>query len=390
MTLLAFPAAQAIEYQPDLGQVIHAIYRSVLENEPWRDALVAISGYIACDSTAIVVRPSTSTDMGFLICHPATGPSMEIAYKTKWYRFDPFVDLPLERSMLVSDLMSNKTWQDSVYYKEFLSPGIATDADRVMGVDIATRAGTICRLRLYRVQELPPFSAESKARLDLLTPHIKQALTLAAHVTRNETERKIYEEGLNKLNIGVIVLDERAQLLRANPVACHILGAGDGLQLNNRELEACTAGETRELRRLISAAQLDVDGVAAMSLSRPSGLRKLAVVVRSIPMIEESEGRGRPAFAVFLRDPDALATPAQEVARQLFDFTPAEANFAIELVNGLSLDEAAAKLGIRRNTARAHLRSIFTKAGVTRQSELVRVLLNTMLGLAEDGTARLL
>jgi DNA-binding CsgD family transcriptional regulator len=69
------------------------------------------------------------------------------------------------------------------------------------------------------------------------------------------------------------------------------------------------------------------------------------------------------------------------MARQLFDFTPAEANFDVELVNGLSLDEAAIKLGIRRNTARAHLRSIFMKADVTRQSELVRVLLNAVLGL---------
>lgn len=384
MASLAIVAAQVREDRPELSPVIHAIYRSVLESEPWRDALASISEYMRCTSTAIVVRPSTATDMGYLICYPATGEAMEIAYKTTWYRFDPFIDLPLERILLVSDLMSNQTWQDSAYYKEFLSPGIPTDADRVMGVDIATRAGTICRLRLYRFQELPAFGEEDKARLAVLTPHIKQALTLAAHVTRNEAERKIYEEGLNRLNIGVIVLDERAQLLRANPVACHILRAGDGLRLNNRELEACTAAETRELRRLFSATQLNDDAVAAMSLSRPSGLRKMAAVVRSIPMIEESEGRARPAFAVFLRDPDALTTPAQEIARQLFDFTPAEANFAVELVNGLSLDEAAEKLGIRRNTARAHLRAIFTKAGVTRQSELVRILLNGLLGLADQ------
>jgi DNA-binding CsgD family transcriptional regulator len=248
-----------------------------------------------------------------------------------------------------------------------------------MGVDIVTGAGTVCRLRLFRLPDLPPFDQDDKRRLAVLVPHIKQALTLAAHATRNEAEREIYEEGLDRLNIGVVVLDERAQLLRANPVACHILTAGDGLRLSGRELEACTTAETRELRRLINGTA--IDGDAAMSLSRPSGRRKMAAVVRSIPMIEESEGRSRPAYAVFLRDPDAQTKPAQDMARQLFSFTPAEANFAVELVNGLSLDEAAIKLGIRRNTARAYLRAIFVKAGVTRQSELVRVLLNAMLGL---------
>ena len=37
--------------------------------------------------------------------------------------------------------------------------------------------------------------------------------------------------------------------------------------------------------------------------------------------------------------------------------------------------------GVRRNTARTHLRSIFCKTGVTRQTMLVRLLLNSVLTL---------
>ena len=48
-----------------------------------------------------------------------------------------------------------------------------------------------------------------------------------------------------------------------------------------------------------------------------------------------------------------------------------------------ALDEAALKLSIRRNTARTHLRSIFCKTGVTRQTLLVKLLLNS-LGEPED------
>jgi DNA-binding CsgD family transcriptional regulator len=110
--------------------------------------------------------------------------------------------------------------------------------------------------------------------------------------------------------------------------------------------------------------------------------RKLAVVVRSIAPGKEPLARARPAVAIFLRDPDTLAEPAHDIARQLFDFTPAEAHLAIELLNGLSLDEAVARLGILRNTGRAHLRAIFSKTGVARQSELVRVLLNGVMGLS--------
>ncbi|NVM77497.1 DNA-binding CsgD family transcriptional regulator [Duganella sp. SG902] len=364
-----------------MNETIHAIYQSVLEPEPWRGSMALISEYIGCTSTTIVVRPSSATDLGYLVCHPANGKEFETAYQTKWYLSDPFVNLPPERVVLVSDVMPHRAWEDSDYFQQFLRYGMPADADHGMGVDIVTSAGTVSRLRLYRHPELPPFNLEDKRRLSILVPHIKQALALTAQVTRSEAVREIYEEGLDRLNIGVLVLDERAQLLRANPVACHLLAAGDGLRLAGRELETCTPVETRELRRLLTDASANAGAVAAMSLSRPSGRRKMAAVVRRIPMIEESDGRSRPAYAIFLRDPDAQARPAQEITRQLFDFTPAEANFAVELVNGLSLDDAAVKLGIRRNTARAHLRAIFLKAGVTRQSELVRVLLNAVLGL---------
>ncbi|MGH8464109.1 MAG: helix-turn-helix transcriptional regulator, partial [Pseudomonas sp.] len=36
-----------------------------------------------------------------------------------------------------------------------------------------------------------------------------------------------------------------------------------------------------------------------------------------------------------------------------------------------------------RNTARAHLRSIFSKTGVRRQTELVRIMLNSVVALAQ-------
>lgn len=382
MGSLATPFAQVPMDRPGLmNEVIHAIYQSVLEAEPWRASMALIAEYIGCTSATIVVRPSNGIDLGYLVTHPENGKEFEAAYKTTWYKSDPFVSLPPERVVLIADVMSNREWQDSAYFREFLQDAMPADAHHGMGVDIVTSAGAICRLRLFRYPELPPFDVEHKARLANLVPHIKQALTLAAQATRNEAEREIYEEGLDGLNIGVVVLDERGQLLRANPVACRLLTAGDGLRRSGREVEACTPSETRELRRLLSDATADSGGVAAMSLSRPSGRRKLAAVVRRIPMVEESEGKARPACAIFLRDPDAPARPAQDMARQLFDFTPAEANFAVELVNGLSLDEAAIKLGIRRNTARAHLRSIFMKADVTRQSELVRVLLSAVLGL---------
>jgi DNA-binding CsgD family transcriptional regulator len=56
--------------------------------------------------------------------------------------------------------------------------------------------------------------------------------------------------------------------------------------------------------------------------------------------------------------------------------TPAEADFALEIVKGDGRAAAAARFGISVGTARTHLTHIFDKTGVRRQAELVRLLLS--------------
>jgi len=90
----------------------------------------------------------------------------------------------------------------------------------------------------------------------------------------------------------------------------------------------------------------------------------------------------RPSAVVFIRDPERNLHPSFELVQRLFHFTPAEAKLALLLTDGLSLDEAAEEMAIRKNTARAHLRSIFSKAGVKRQITLVRLLLNSVASIS--------
>jgi DNA-binding CsgD family transcriptional regulator len=361
---------------------IHAVYQSVQEADPWRSCLSLMVKYFRVANASLIVRPSPASDPGYVVSVPAGDQAMEQAYRSKWYKFDPFIDSPPECVMLGSSLMTDAQWQGSAFFRDYLRPALPAGAGHVMGVNIMTQAGTTALLRLHRVQHAPPFGIEDKQRLAMFVPHMKQAMMLTAHLNGNVLQMKIYEEGLERLNIGVIVLDEAGQLVRANPTARQMLDGADGLRLAGRHLAAHTLAETRNLQRLLAGAREHPKRVAAMGLSRPSGRRKLTAVVRGVPLAETANACARHTVAIFLRDPDVAAEPAHDIARQLFDFTPAEAQLAIELLNGLSLDEAVGKLGILRNTGRAHLRAIFSKTGVTRQSELVRVLLNGVLALS--------
>jgi DNA-binding CsgD family transcriptional regulator len=196
-----------------------------------------------------------------------------------------------------------------------------------------------------------------------------------------EVERQVYAGVMERLLVGAIILDETGQVLRANPTAEQILTGGDGLKLHGGRPHASSAAQDRELQGVLRdalgrAAEGSQQPVRALSLSRPSGQRDLGIVVQPV-------GGQRPCVAIFVRDPERNVAVENEMLRNLFGLTPAEAEVARKLAQGLSLEQAAAALHISRNTARAHLRSIFSKSGITRQSDLVRILLNSaaVLGL---------
>jgi DNA-binding CsgD family transcriptional regulator len=209
---------------------------------------------------------------------------------------------------------------------------------------------------------------------------------LHTHLDLIKSERELYAATVNRMLVGTIIFDETGTIMKINRVAEDILADKDGIELIRGVLQADYSNENHDLQRLIRQAltpeaRLTPRVSDAISLTRPSGRAKLGVMVRAIPLSAWSEGGHRPAVAVFVRDPDRKSQASADLMRRLFDFTPAEAALALQLANGSSLDEAAEALDIRKNTARAHLRAIFSKTGVTRQTTLVHVLLNSVISL---------
>ena len=59
-----------------------------------------------------------------------------------------------------------------------------------------------------------------------------------------------------------------------------------------------------------------------------------------------------------------------------FDLTAAQARLALFLAEGGTITEYASAMGVKISTVRTHLKSIFAKTGVKRQTELAILLLD--------------
>ena len=78
-------------------------------------------------------------------------------------------------------------------------------------------------------------------------------------------------------------------------------------------------------------------------------------------------------------DPDEEVTATLERCRDLFGFTRAEAQVALGIMQGRSMEEIASSQGNAVATARNRLKRVYLKTGVNRQNELARVMLNSPL-----------
>ncbi|HEN8802136.1 TPA: helix-turn-helix transcriptional regulator [Pseudomonas putida] len=367
-------------------RLVGEVYEGALDPKLMARALGSFRTLYEANYVTLILRVPDQPDMGVMIISGDIEGAGDVSYMTYPQTNSPFANQPLDHVFTVDDIMSSTEWELSGYFKMFCGP---QDVYHVMGADISTPDGGKLRFRITRPKRSANFSAHERALCGMFLPHLRRALQVHNLLDRSESLSDLYSQAISRLSVATLVLDESGSVLRVNPVAQDILASADGLKLVGGRLEATYPSDNRELQRLIRAAfSPDAPKSAeAMSVTRPSGLVNLGLVVESIPSLDWAEEKGKPAALVYIRDAASKSLASEVVTKQLFNLTRAETALAMELANGLSLEEAAEVLNIRRNTARAHLRSIFSKTGVRRQTELVRILLNSVVALGKPKVA---
>ena len=365
------------------SEFVGNLYQGPLENIPWTTFLNQLNVHLQSKFVTFILRPPSQHDTGLMI--HTTGSSAEItaSYNQHFFTLDPFVGLPNRQVVTLAEFVSDDDWQNSEFCKNFLE---SQDVFHVLGADINTADGAQCRIRISRGRNDKAFNNDEKALLAQFIPHLERSIEIHMRLNRIETERNLYAGAVDQMAVGTIILDETGKVLRTNQVADRLIQEKDGIKLVNDGLQIGTARDTQEFRRLVKQSLLSQKSsnpsvVEALRVQRPSGRADLGIIVRSVPLSAWSEGKQCPAVVIFISDPEQQSSAPQEIVRALFDFTPAETQLAMLLANGLTLDEASEELGISRNTSRAHLRSTFSKTGVTRQTMLVRLILRSVATL---------
>jgi len=183
-------------------------------------------------------------------------------------------------------------------------------------------------------------------------------------------------EALEVVNVGLLLVNESSQPMLANRTAEQILAMRDGLEFDGNG-SLCIGKNRRPLFPGHSILGLQARDLV-FAVERPSGKRPLTVLLRPVRNNAPKAEDGSPDAFVFILDPEFSNRAAEAGLRQLYELTASETRLACLLMEGNTIDDCCLHLGVRRTTVRMHLRNLFVKTGVQRQSELVSLLFKSV------------
>jgi len=373
---------------PEFSALVRLVYEGALDPIGWRNFLKLIIDRLRGNVAVLILRVPQLGEIPLKVAIGAT-PEGDAHYYQRFMALDPFVQLPEGRAVTMHDFVNPAELERSEYFREWLMP---LDTVYAIGVDLRDKARYHARLRICRPREAGNFTREDCGFVESFVPHLKTAIQLFSELDAVRSERSFYAEAMDQLTLATIVLDENCRILHANGLAESILAENDGIAKANDVLQLAHHEDSKRFRELFARA-LEAQRnsrpglVDVMKVRRLSGRADIGLVIRpSTSSVGRNSERLNAAIAVFLSadQPDTQETSVpSDVIQKLFGLTPKEATLALRLAAGASLQEASDELGISPNTARAHLRSIFTKTGVDRQAKLVRVLLKSVAMLGQ-------
>ena len=212
-----------------------------------------------------------------------------------------------------------------------------------------------------------------------LMPHIRQFVRVRQALVRAQTRNTTLTALLDNSRIGVLHLDRRGRILAVNDRARSILQHGDGLSDSDGVLRAITPEDNSRLDRLLDAA-LPTSGAVAVSgsmlLGRSSVLPPLVVHVKPVGVTQHDYGARHVAALVLIVDPSSQHRIAPALVAKTLGLTPAESQVAVWLAEGKSVNEIAKTTGRSRDSIYWHLKQIYRKRHISRQADLVRLVLS--------------
>lgn len=381
--------------------LLERIYDAALDANAWNAFLAALSQQLGGPAAVLALELPDASHVDFapqtsVYLHGLATEFTEIfdRHYARGLPWGTFVDLETARGFVfTSDRFPDAKLGATDFYRDYMQPqGLAAEGP-IAHVIHGREPGHVSGIALYRREGGRAFCAEDLALCDKLVPHLARGYAIHCELGGALRKRTALASIVDRLPIGVVLLDSRQRAVMVNRSAERIGNLDDGLRIDASGMRARDAKSQALLRKLVAHAieaglKSGISERSFLSIPRASGGRPFVLMATSLLDPECSAAHRDIAACVFISDPNAREICPPEVLELLYSLTGAEAELVALLAEGRSLEEVAGERGVTMNTVRSQLKQVFSKTETNRQGELLQLVLTGVATLRDPAPSR--
>ncbi|MCA3072903.1 MAG: hypothetical protein ING98_15110 [Rhodocyclaceae bacterium] len=296
-------------------------------------------------------------------------------------RIAPALATPITQWMHCHEHFDDGYVAASAFYQDFLIPH---GGRYLSGTKLIDNDEVLFMLGIMRGHGSQPIGPAELPLLEQVKHHLTEAFSNFVHIRESYAELGMARELLGQFNYPMLLLDETRGIWHRNPAALALLAQGDVVAEQGGFLTCRDRASDSALTEAIHGLQLSSpapDATAsknkrAVSLTRPDGKAWLAFISAIHPAQTMGAFGHTSRALVVLHDPNANQRVIDPfIVAECFGLTPAEARVAAGIAGGANAKQIAQQQAVALATVRTHIQRIMDKAGVERQTDLVRVLM---------------
>jgi DNA-binding CsgD family transcriptional regulator/PAS domain-containing protein len=358
------------------SEVVSTIYDCAVDPHCWPTAIEQIVAMLHGVQGVIMVFDPVAKRNCFYADWNTDRAAMQ-TYNEQYHGENPLIEasahFDVEEPFNVLMVMEPAQWLETRIYREFGATNDFLDNIAVALLKTPTRNGSFAVVRGHAAGFAGPREIEI---MRLLAPHLRKAISIADLIEMRELSAKTFEASFEALAVGVILVDERAGIVHANKAAQRLFAAGDPVRSERGTLKSHAPDASERLAKAIddATAVAGKDAPVAQVVYVPTADGQPAFA-HVLPIGSGARGRIEPraVAAVFITPAAGDAALPLQAWAAAFGLTQAELRVLEMLIEGRNTAEIAEALDVASTTVRTHTARLMEKAGVNRQSELMRL-----------------
>ncbi|UIP07433.1 hypothetical protein LY632_03280 [Erythrobacter sp. SDW2] len=338
--------------------LVALLHRGTLASEPWGDFLSALRRRMGADRALIFLASTNGAELS---------------------RIEPGSPAALQ----VEDIAVLTSRHSPVRPKRvFAGP----DLEDVPALPQLRTSLGVSHLRLLRVDESggasallvigkngEDFAAADVSLLANLADHLEIALRTWAALEQERMRAGISGEAIRRLNFGWFLLDRSGVIVDCSAEAEALLHERRAVSRTPRGLLLPDRREAQgALRRYLERLGRGEMASRAVHLSDEPWL----------DMLLTPRGGGAQMVAAYVHGEAPTSAERSAQLMQLFGLNAKEAQLALLISRGVTINEAAGQLGLTRESTRLYSKRLYAKTGTRGQADLVRLILASVVALS--------